>query len=159
MAALTMSKTATEDIRSYRDSFKELQEKAISFAEAVNNNTDNETSFAVSEELLTKRVRKVERLPGEKASHEPIIDAWENLRISEFLVIIDTTTQTLTNRFNSVENEELIQEMAFFLPTKFEDYLKKKSVKLPFLSRVLKVDSKALIGELKHFTRHFANLL
>lgn len=159
MAALTMSKTATADIRNYRNSFEELKKKAIGFAKTINNKIPEEMSFAVNEEPLTKRVREVKRLPGERAKHEPINDVWKNLRINEFFVIIDTTTETLTNRFNSVHNEEVIKEMSFFLPTKFEDLLKKKSVKLPFLSRVLKVNSRVLIGELNHFAKHFSNLL
>lgn len=158
MAALNMSKTATEDIRDYRDSFDELKEKAISFAKIINDKIPPEMN-AVNEELLTKRVRMVKRLPGEKAIHEPIIDAWQNLRINDFFVVIDTTTQTLCNRFNSVENEEVVKEMSFFLPTKFEGLSKQKILELPFLSRVLKVDSKVLVSELNHFAKHFSNLL
>lgn len=158
MAAVTMSKTATEDIRKCRDSFEELKPKSIDFAKTVNNNISDEMNFFVSENLEPKRVRQIRSLPGEKAKHEAIHDEWKNFRVNEFLVIIDTTTQTLTSRFSSAQNEEVVCEMSLFLPTKFKDLLNEK-INLPFLSRVLKVESNVLIEELKHFSKHFASLL
>lgn len=137
-----------------------MKEKAIEFAKTINNSIDEEIDFAVKEDLAMKRVRKVKRLPGEEASHEPILDAWDNFKVNQFLIVMDTTIQTLTNRFSSSQNTELIEEMSYFLPTKFDSFQRQSSgVKFPALSRVLKVDSKLLFQELDHFATNFISLL
>ncbi|KAJ6649894.1 Zinc finger MYM-type protein 1 [Pseudolycoriella hygida] len=113
MAALGMSKTAISDVGKYRSSFDQLKGKAITFSKTVNDSLIDE-DFSVNEDLLTKRVRNIKRFPDEKARHEAIDDAWKNFKVNEFLVIIDSTTQTLTDRFNSVQNEKLVHEMSYF---------------------------------------------
>lgn len=51
----------------------------------------------MEEDIPKRRVRRVKRHAGELASDEPIGDAWENYRVTQFLVIC--TIQALNNRF------------------------------------------------------------
>lgn len=161
MAALSMIKRAISDIGDIRNSFEEIKQKSISFAESVNENIILEMrreQVIVNEELCDHRVRKIRRLPGEVAEDEPVENVWENYRVTQFLVICDTVSQTLNNRFNSDVNKELTQDMSFFHPNKFDDVLKQKDLKLPFLAKVLKIENSVLVEELNHFAKNFAKL-
>lgn len=158
MAAIKMVQAATTDIKKIRDSFNELNEKAIFFAKEVNEKIPDEMDVIVEEAIPQSRVRRVKRRAGEIASDEPILDDLERYRVDQFLVICDTMYQSLCQRFNSVENSELIEEMSHFHPDNFAALAKRKSLQLPFLARVLKIDSTVLVKELKHFANNFVSL-
>lgn len=158
MAALKLVQAATSDIKNIRDSFDELREKAIRFARTVNDSIGDEIDVSVQEVIPTSRVRRVKRQAGEITNDEPILDDLERYRVNQFLVICDTTYQSLCSRFDSSENRQLIEEMTHFHPDNFAAVAKQKTLQLTFLSRVLKVDSTSLEKELKHFCAHFASL-
>lgn len=157
MAAVKMVQVATDDVKKIRDSFNELNQKAVSFAKEVNEKIPDEMDVIVEEVIPKSRVRRVKRRAGEIASDEPILDELEKYRVDQFLVICDTTYQSLSQRFNSVENTELIAEMSHFHPDNFAELSKQKSLQLPFLARVLKIESTVLVKELKHFASNFSS--
>lgn len=157
MAALTMIQSAIKDIKAMRDSFEDLNDKAVFFAKAINGELEKtDMDVYVNEAISTVRVRRVKRLPGELARDEPILNDLQKYRVNQFLVICDTVYQSLCQRFCSDENKELIQEMSYFHPDNFDDIVNVKALKLPFLARVIRVDSNILVGELTHFA-NFAN--
>lgn len=119
MTALMMSKSAILRTEKIRNSFEDVKDRAINFDKTINDNAEIENIF-MKEEIPTRRMRRVKIRPGEKASDEVIQDAWENFRINQFLVICDTTTQSLTNRFENNENECAIKDMGYFHPRMFE---------------------------------------
>lgn len=159
MAAVKMVQSAAEDIKSDRDSFDELNDRAVGFVTAVNKKIISETDMDVSvEEMIPiTRTRRVKRRDGEIASDEPIVDALDKYRVNQYQVIYDTTYQSLTERFSG-ESNELIEEMSLFHPDSFEKVSRLKTLELPFLARVLKIESNLLAEELKHFSKNFSSL-
>lgn len=136
-----------------------MNEKSVSFAKSVNERINiEEMDINVQEEIPTGRVRIVKRRAGEIAADEPIVDSLERYRVNQFLVICDMTFQSLSQRFSSEENNDLIQEMSYFHPDSFPGLAKQKSLKLPFLARVIKINGDDLVNELKHFANHFGQL-
>jgi hAT family C-terminal dimerisation region len=156
MAALKMVQSAAKEIKNFRDSFAELKEKAVDFAIAVNDIISDEMDVCVEETIPASRIRRVKRRDGEKASDEPILNELEKYRVNQFLVIFDTTYQSITERFCG-ESNELIEEMSMFHPESFAKLAKLKTLKLPFLARVLKIESGVLVKELKHFANQFSS--
>jgi hAT family C-terminal dimerisation region len=170
-AVWQMLQSSISKIEKVRNLFESIKNKAVIFAKEFNKavllsrEVNEDDVFAeevnevfVEEELPTKRTRKVKRLPGEKAADQRIEDVWENYRINNFLVICDNISQGLKNRYKDHRNEEVIQEIAFFHPRKFED-LDQEVFNLPYLSRVLKIDESTLIQELKDFADTFITLV
>lgn len=158
MAAIKIIQAAISDIKNVRDSFNELNEKALSFAKAVNEKINDEMDVIVEEAIPQTRVRRVKRRDGEIASDDPILNALDRYRVDQFFVICDTTYESLYQRFNSGENNELIEEMSYFHPDNFAALAKQKSLQLPFLARVLKIESPDIDKELKHFANNFGSL-
>lgn len=173
-AAWQMLQSSMSKIQKVRSLFDNIKDKAVTFAKQVNEavllaKETNEDVFAeavnedcddffVEEEFPPKRIRRIKRLPGEKASDEPIEDSWDNYRINQFLVISDSISQGLKNRYSDHGNNELIQEMVYFHPRKFKD-LSDEDFNLQYLSRVLKIDEFTLIQELKDFADTYTNLV
>lgn len=154
MAAVKMVQSATEDIKNLRSSFQELTEKAVWCARKVNNELKNKIDVYVEEVIPVGRIRRIKRRDGELASDEPFMDELEKYRVNQFLVLCDTTYQSLCERFSG-ENNDLIEEMSFFHPDSFPNLAKLKNLEFKFLSRVLKIDSAELVKELKHFANNF----
>lgn len=76
----------------------DIKKSAIKFAKKVNENIQiDDVDICMEEDIPKRRVRRVKRHAGELASDEPIGDAWENYRVTQFLVIC--TIQALNNRF------------------------------------------------------------
>lgn len=159
MAASIMAESVISKIEKLRDSFKNIKNKAVEFAKAVNGmidgSEDNDMNFFVEEEIPRQRVRRVKKQFDEKASDEPIEDTWKNYKVHQYLQICDVTIVSLKDRFSGKENELLMREMSFFHPNRFEDVMKAESLNLTFLPRVLKIDSLKLEQELKDFASNF----
>lgn len=56
------------------------------------------------------------RRAGENANDEPFLNDLERYRVDQFLAICDTTYQSLTQSFNSEENNDLIKETQTISP-------------------------------------------
>lgn len=89
----------------------EVHEKAVRFARTVNDSIGDGINVSVQEAIPTSRVRRVKRQAGEIRNDEPILDDLKRYRVNQFLVICDTTYQSLCSRFDSSENKQLIKEM------------------------------------------------
>lgn len=147
MAARIMSESSISKIAKLRDSFENVKENAVQFAKTVNgviedshNNDINDMNVFVEEEIPSRRIRRVKKFFDEKARDEPIEDVWTNYKVHQFLVICDTSTTSLKDRFSGEVNELLMKEMSFLHPRRFGEAAKTNSSDFTFLSRVLKLE-------------------
>lgn len=153
-----MLQSSISKIERFRDSFEDIKSISLLFAKSVNEDLDNGNEEAntvfVEDEFPPKRIRRVKKRPGEKASDEPIKDNWRNYKITQFLVIADSIGQELKSRYNDEEGVKLIKEMSFFQPKKFGK-LSDEVIELPFVSKVLNISETSLIEKLKQFADTF----
>lgn len=66
-----------------RGSFNDIKKAAIKFAKAINENIEID-DVCMEEDIPSRRVRRIKRQSGEKGKDEPIEDAWENYRVTQF---------------------------------------------------------------------------
>lgn len=120
------------------------------------------TSFAQKYNILPvfpeKRMKKVKKMPGELAEHEPIASGEQAFRTSVFIPVLDTLIMQLQDRF-SLNETKLMMQMHLFAPSSL---LNSSSVvvenDIHELCINYSLDATAVLKELTEFRHVYSNV-
>ncbi|XP_031353775.1 uncharacterized protein LOC116178426 [Photinus pyralis] len=112
-----------------RDKFDETLTAAktfiLKFKEKVDASNEQDTlnNMTIENDFKKKRLKKVNKMPGEICDDERIESPESSFRVNVFNCIVDTVIQTMKNRF--VKQKSLYLDLALFDPKRFPQTIEK----------------------------------